>query len=69
MHGFHYNRPSQIGFEHPLCLACGMRMWLTLIEPADKPNYDARTFECLECHRSETVIIEIRPQAKAFLAQ
>jgi transcription elongation factor Elf1 len=35
-------------------------MWLTLIEPADDPSYDARTFECLDCNHSEIVLVEIK---------
>jgi hypothetical protein len=61
MRQFRYRPPSQIGIERPLCSACGTRMWLTLIEPADDPGYDARTFECLDCNHSEVVLVEIKP--------
>jgi hypothetical protein len=60
MRKFHYGPPSQIGIDCPLCSACGTRMWLTLIEPADDPSYDARTFECLDCNHSEIVLVEIK---------
>ena len=60
MRKFYYGPPSQIGVDRPLCSACGTRMWLTLIEPADDPSYDARTFECLDCDHAEIVLVEIK---------
>jgi predicted RNA-binding Zn-ribbon protein involved in translation (DUF1610 family) len=45
----HYESiPLQEGFTHPKCPKCGTRMFLTRIEP-DRPAYDRRTFECIEC--------------------
>jgi hypothetical protein len=67
MREFRYRPPSQIGIERPLCSACGTRMWLTLIEPADDPSYDARTFECLDCDHSEIVLVEIKSPARTSL--
>jgi len=64
MRKFHYRPPSQIGVDRPLCSACGARMWLTLVEPADDPNYDQRTFECLDCDHSEIVLVEIKSTAR-----
>ena len=64
MREFRYRPPSQIGIDRPLCLACGTRMWLTLVEPADDPHFDSRTFECLDCHHTEIVLVEIRSAAK-----
>ena len=34
-------------------------MWLARIEP-DEPNYDRRTYECLECTRSITEVVKYR---------
>ena len=65
MRKFYYRPPSQIGIDRPLCSTCGARMWLTLIEPADDPRFDARTFECLDCDHSEIVLVEIKSPAQA----
>ena len=69
MSKFRYRPPSQIGIDRPLCSACGTRMWLALIEPADDPNYDARTFECLDCDHSEIVFVQIKPPVGTSLPE
>ena len=35
------------------CVMCGFPMFLTLVEPADKPNHDKRFFQCAKCAHSE----------------
>lgn len=64
MREFHYRQSSQLRMDRPLCSECGARMWLTLIEPADDPNFDARTFECLLCDHLQTVLVAIKPTLK-----
>ena len=65
MRAFHRHFPSQVGIDRPLCAKCGTRTWLTLIEPADVPNCDKRTFDCPGCGRSEDIIVEInRPPSQ-----
>jgi hypothetical protein len=41
----------------PACPWCGTQMMLARIEP-DKPEHEQRTFECLRCHKSETVVVK-----------
>ena len=52
-----YFRPAQI-VKHR-CPKCRTPMWLARIEP-DEPNYDRRTYECLECTRSITEVVKYR---------
>jgi hypothetical protein len=42
------------------CPECRAFMRLTWIEPDEKPGYDKRTFECADCHRSDTVTVKYR---------
>jgi len=39
------------------CPACGLPMLLAFIDLTDKPDEDARTFECGECAYAETEIV------------
>jgi hypothetical protein len=66
MRKFHYKPPSQLGIDRPWRLACGAKMWLSLIEPGDHPNFDARTFECLGYGHTETIVVEIKSAAATF---
>jgi len=43
----------------PLCLKCGVPMWLTRIEPHDE-DHDQRTFECSICRESETAVVKFK---------
>jgi len=52
--------PPTQDFERPACPHCGTKMWLRLIEPDTKPGHDARTFVCLDCDHSETLIVKFR---------
>ena len=40
------------------CPECRSFMRLAWIEPDEKPGYDKRTFECLHCHRLDTVTVK-----------
>ena len=42
------------------CPDCRSSMRLAWIEPADKPGYDKRTFECLRCQHLDTVTVKLR---------
>ena len=44
----------------PPCPRCGSQMWLTRIEPTDKPDYDQRTLECHRCEHSESMIVKFK---------
>jgi transcription elongation factor Elf1 len=35
-------------------------MFLTLVEPADKPNQDRRYFQCAQCAHSEVVMVKYK---------
>jgi hypothetical protein len=35
-------------------------MFLSRIEPAEKADHDRRTFECLTCHHSQTLVVKYR---------
>jgi len=37
------------------CAMCGLPMFLSLIEPSDKPDHDRRLFQCTTCDYSESV--------------
>jgi len=39
---------------------CGMPMFLSRIEPADKADHDRRTFECPTCRYSQTVTVKYK---------
>jgi len=54
-----YAPPQQL-LDRPNCSKCGTKMWLTRVEPPDKPDHDVRTFECPECDHSETVVVKFR---------
>jgi hypothetical protein len=49
---------SRIGDRR--CPECRSSMRLAWIEPDEKPHCDKRTFECLLCHRLDTVTIKLR---------
>jgi hypothetical protein len=42
------------------CAMCGFPMFLTLVEPADKPNHDRRFFQCAKCAHSEIVVVKYK---------
>jgi hypothetical protein len=47
----------QPSYERPPCSVCGRTMMLARIEP-EKQDFDKRTFECVACNRSETLVIK-----------
>jgi hypothetical protein len=44
----------------PPCDMCGMPMFLSHVEPAEKADHDRRTFECLACQHSKIEIIKYK---------
>jgi hypothetical protein len=51
--------PSRRDLAHVICERCGSIMLLTKIEP-DKPDYDRRTFDCIECNDTVVEIVKYR---------
>ena len=51
--------PSRRDLAHVICEHCGSIMLLTKIEP-DKPGYDRRTFDCIECNYTIVEIVKYR---------
>jgi hypothetical protein len=51
--------PVRQEIVHPKCAKCGSPIWLAHIEH-DKPGYDRRTFECVECENSINEIVKYR---------
>jgi hypothetical protein len=50
----------QPSYERPPCSICGRTMMLARSEPdePDESDDDRRTFECVACNRSETLVIK-----------
>ena len=49
-------RPYSDSLVRTQCPKCGVKMWLSRIEPAE-PGHENRTFECPECqHELSTVV-------------
>jgi hypothetical protein len=50
----------QPSYERPPCSICGRTMMLARSEPdaSDESDDDRRTFECVACNRSETLVIK-----------
>ena len=42
------------------CPKCGLPMFLSRIEPAEKDGTDQQTFECATCDYAETVTVQFR---------
>jgi hypothetical protein len=51
---FHGKRTS----ERPFCADCGCPMILSHLEP-DKPGFDLRTYACLMCAATESIVVAI----------
>jgi hypothetical protein len=45
--------------DFPICPDCGALMQLARIEP-DEPQHEQRMFECVDCGRSETMVVKYR---------
>lgn len=45
---------------HPRCSECRTLMWLSAIEPADRPDHDVRLFECPRCQQAMRVTVRFR---------
>ena len=52
--------------DFPPCPRCGSQMWLSRIEPTDKPAYDQRTLECHRCEHSESMIVKSSNSSLVF---
>jgi len=52
--------PTERPIAQRRCPICHLTMFLSHIEPSDKPDYDMRTFHCLTCMYTETVSIKFR---------
>jgi hypothetical protein len=44
------------GSERPFCPECESAMMLSRLEP-DKPGFDLRTYACLMCAATESVVV------------
>ncbi len=42
------------------CPKCGVPMFLSEIEPTERPHEDLRTFECQLCSFAETVTVQFQ---------
>jgi len=51
---------NQIQLYRPLCSKCGGFTQLARIEPADDPDRDLRTFECMACSNADVVTVKFR---------
>lgn len=57
---YHPLHVNQVQLYRPLCLKCGALTQLARIEPADEPDHDLRTFECVMCGISDAVKIKFK---------
>ena len=51
---------NQIQLYRPRCSKCGALTQLARIEPADDPEHDLRTFQCVTCDNAAVVKIRFR---------
>lgn len=51
---------NQIQLYRPLCSKCGTLTQLARIEPADEPDHDLRTFECVACGNADVLKVKFR---------
>jgi hypothetical protein len=56
----HIHDPPKPGDLSPPCDMCGMPMFLSHVEPAEKADHDRRAFECLACQHSKIEIIKYK---------
>jgi hypothetical protein len=49
------NDNSSVALGARRCPMCAKPMFLLAVDPADKPGYDQRSFECSGCDYAETV--------------
>jgi hypothetical protein len=54
---------SKATSERPFCADCESPMILSLLEP-DKPGFDLRTFACLLCAATESIIVPVAPASR-----
>jgi DNA-directed RNA polymerase subunit M/transcription elongation factor TFIIS len=58
MLGFQLATPASIATKRPSCPKCGTTMMPASIEP-HSPEYRKRTFECPNCHHSESALVRL----------
>ena len=54
----HIDDPNEPKHMARPCAMCGFSMFLSLIEPSDKPDHDRRLFQCTTCEYSESVTVK-----------
>ena len=54
----HTDDPNEPKHMARPCAMCGFPMFLSLIEPSDKPDHDRRLFQCTTCEYSESVTVK-----------
>src|SRR4029077_1248852 len=54
----HTDDPSEPKHMARTCTMCGLPMFLSLIEPSDRPGHDRRLFQCAGCEYSESVTVK-----------
>jgi hypothetical protein len=42
------------------CPKCGRSMFLSRVEPTDKPDYDRRIFQCATCGVEESKVVKFK---------
>jgi ribosomal protein S27AE len=61
--------PSAPSINKRPCPKCGLPIFLSKIEPADKDDHDQRTFECSTCDYAETVMVRFRKEGSRIRAE
>lgn len=61
----HHAGPTKPTELSPPCVVCGTPMFLSRIEPADLAGHDQRTFECMACRYSETLMVRYKEDGEA----
>jgi hypothetical protein len=49
--------------ERPFCADCEAPMMLCCLEP-DKPGFDLRTYACLMCAATESIVVSVLPASR-----
>jgi len=55
VHSFFHEKSTS---EHPFCADCESPMILSHLEP-ERPGFDLRTYACLMCAATESVVVAI----------
>jgi hypothetical protein len=54
---------GQTTSERPFCAVCEAPMILSLLGP-DKRGYDLRTYACLMCAATESIVVPVSPASR-----